>query len=222
MPGYAGGFDRPAPSEVEGFPTRGAIKPPTYEEVLTGTTGQAEVIKIEYDPAVIPFRKLLEVFFASHDPTTPNRQGADVGSQYRSIILYTTEEQRKEAQAMTVELNASPAAGSPPALVSPPPKQLLGRAYSAVVATVTKAGQRPGQAPTAATSSAQGYGRSKKAPEGKVVTELQRLDAFYPAEAYRQDYYAKNPDVLYAEAVIRPKIDKVRDEFSELLKTKDS
>ncbi len=75
-----------------------AVKPPTYEEVSTGKTGHAEVIKIEFDPEEISYKDLLGVFFSSHNPTTPNRQGADVGEQYRSVILYTTEEQKREAE----------------------------------------------------------------------------------------------------------------------------
>jgi peptide-methionine (S)-S-oxide reductase len=78
-PGYAGG----------------TTKNPTYEQVCSGDTEHAEVIKVEYDPDVVSLEKLLEIFFASHDPTSINQQGADVGSQYRSIILYTDEEDRK-------------------------------------------------------------------------------------------------------------------------------
>jgi len=81
--GYAGGFTRD----------------PIYGEVCTGTTGHAEVISIEYDPGKISLDDILEVFFLTHDPTTPNRQGADVGSQYRSIILYASEEQKEKVVA---------------------------------------------------------------------------------------------------------------------------
>lgn len=77
---------------------------PTYEQVSAGVTGHAEVIKVEFDPSQISFKDLLTVFFASHDPTTMNRQGADVGEQYRSIILYTTSEQQKEAEDFTNDL----------------------------------------------------------------------------------------------------------------------
>lgn len=80
---------------------------PSYEQVCTGETGYNEVVKLEYDPAVVSTRELLEVFFATHDPTTPNRQGNDVGTQYRSGVYFTTPEQQAEALAMVVELNAS-------------------------------------------------------------------------------------------------------------------
>jgi len=84
----------------------GTVKNPTYEQVCTGTTGHAEVIRIEYDPAQIAFHDLLTIFFATHDPTTLNRQGNDVGTQYRSVIFYTTEEQEREAQKFIKNLDA--------------------------------------------------------------------------------------------------------------------
>lgn len=100
MPGYAGG------AETGG-------KPPTYKEVCSGKTGHAEVIKIEFDPSKISFRDLLTVFFATHDPTTPNQQGVDVGTQYRSIILYSSNSQRGQAEKFIEELNASNDEGLP-------------------------------------------------------------------------------------------------------------
>jgi len=78
--------------------TAGMKENPTYEEVCTGRTGHAEVVQIEYDPAVIRYEDLLDVFWKAHNPTTLNRQGADIGTQYRSIILYHNEEQRKAAE----------------------------------------------------------------------------------------------------------------------------
>ena len=82
----------------------GATKNPTYKEICTGATGHAEVIKIVYDPAVISYRKILSVFGDCHDPTTLNRQGADVGTQYRSTIMYLSEEQQKIAVAWKKKL----------------------------------------------------------------------------------------------------------------------
>jgi peptide-methionine (S)-S-oxide reductase len=76
----------------------GHVANPTYERVCSGTTGHAEVVQIRYDPAAVSFRDLLEVFFAIHDPTTKDRQGNDVGTQYRSAIFYHSEEQRRDAE----------------------------------------------------------------------------------------------------------------------------
>lgn len=85
----------------------GDVKNPSYREVCGGRTGHAEVIQVTYDPDVVSYRTLLEVFFTTHDPTTPNRQGADVGPQYRSIILYHDEAQRETAEAVKAEMDAS-------------------------------------------------------------------------------------------------------------------
>lgn len=88
-PGYAGG----------------AVTNPTYEQVSTGTTGHAEVVQIMFDPDVIGLKEILEIFFGTHDPTQLNRQGADVGAQYRSIIFYHNEEQKSVAEQVIAELN---------------------------------------------------------------------------------------------------------------------
>lgn len=96
-PGYAGG----------------TMKNPTYEDVSSGKTGHAEVIKIEFDPAVTSYETLLTIFFATHDPTTAGRQGTDVGPQYRSIILYANDNQKKAAERFIAKLNASSSKGAP-------------------------------------------------------------------------------------------------------------
>lgn len=83
----------------------GVTKNPTYKEICTGTTGHAEVIQVIYDPAVISTVEILEVFFATHDPTTLNRQGADVGTQYRSVVFYHNDEQKKLAEEIIQDLN---------------------------------------------------------------------------------------------------------------------
>lgn len=95
-PGYAGG----------------AMDDPTYEAVSSGTTGHAEVIRVTYDPTVISYEDLLTVFFGSHDPTTPNRQGSDVGEQYRSVILYESDEEKKIAEQLSKEIQESLKDGS--------------------------------------------------------------------------------------------------------------
>ena len=85
----------------------GKVPNPTYKDVCTGLTGHAEAVEIEYDPAKVPFEKLLEVFFATHDPTTLNRQGADVGTQYRSGIFYHDAEQKRIAEEVIRRLDAA-------------------------------------------------------------------------------------------------------------------
>jgi len=93
-------------SVVSGF-SGGNTENPSYEQVLTGRTGHAEVCQIEFNPAEISYEDLLEVFFSTHDPTTLNRQGNDVGTQYRSIILYHSEEQKEIAERMKAELDTT-------------------------------------------------------------------------------------------------------------------
>lgn len=97
VPGYAGG----------------TIANPTYEQVCTGETGHVEVVRVEYDPAQVKYEDLLTVFFGSHDPTTPNQQGANIGTQYRSVVFYTTQQQKEIAEKFIAEANTSNDMGAP-------------------------------------------------------------------------------------------------------------
>ncbi|WP_035650712.1 peptide-methionine (S)-S-oxide reductase MsrA [Flavobacterium sp. ASV13] len=99
-------------SVVSGF-SGGNVPNPTYEEVCTGETGHAEVVQITYDKNVTDINEIFKVFFTVHDPTTLNRQGADVGTQYRSVIFYKNEEQKKAAQSIIAELNKAKAYSNP-------------------------------------------------------------------------------------------------------------
>lgn len=142
----------------------GHVVNPTYEEVSEKTTGHAECLNIEYDPAVISFDELLEIFWQTHDPTTLNRQGADVGPQYRSVIFYHDTAQQQKAEKYKTELNKSGAFDKP------------------------------------------------------IVTTLEPFTAFYPAEAYHQNYYKNNPGQGYCQIVIRPKVEKFEKVFKNKLK----
>jgi peptide-methionine (S)-S-oxide reductase len=126
---------------------------PTYEEVCSGSTGHAEVVKIEFDPARISYEKLLELFWQAHDPTTLNRQGADVGTQYRSIVLALDDTQLEAARAAIAK--AQPEFDTP------------------------------------------------------IVTEIAKLDTFYPAEEEHQDFFRNNPGHPYNRAVVAPKLRKL-------------
>ncbi len=97
LPGYSGG----------------TVPNPTYAQVSGGTTGHAEVVYIEFNPQKVSYKTLLTIFFGSHDPTTRNRQGNDIGTQYRSVIFYTTPEQKEEAETFIREINASAKDGDP-------------------------------------------------------------------------------------------------------------
>ena len=88
IPGYSGGH----------------VKNPSYQQVVTGSTGHAEVIQVSFDPEIIPFLKILEIFFTMHDPTSLNRQGADVGTHYRSVVFYHSEEQKRVAEEVITEM----------------------------------------------------------------------------------------------------------------------
>ena len=100
-------------NNVDSGYTGGRRPSPTYEQVCTGTTGHAEVVRIEYDPAQVSYRQLLEIFFSIHDPTQLNRQGNDIGTQYRSAIFYENEEQRRVAQEIMAEIEREDVYGKP-------------------------------------------------------------------------------------------------------------
>jgi peptide-methionine (S)-S-oxide reductase len=139
----------------------GDMANPSYKQVCNGTTGHAEVVKIDYDPSVISYADLLRVFFTIHDPTTLNRQGNDIGTQYRSAIFYATPEQKAAAEAAVAEFTPV---------------------------------------------------------WGKIVTEIVPLAEFWPAEPEHEDYFVRNPWSGYCQAVIAPKIAKLRKSFRDRLK----
>lgn len=143
-------------TKVESGYAGGTRPNPTYEQVCTGATGHAEVARVTFDPSIISYRDLLDVFFTIHDPTQLNGQGADIGTQYRSAIFPHTDEQRQHAERVIKELEASGAWDAP------------------------------------------------------LVTTIEPMKAFYPAETYHQDYYARNSRQPYCQAVIAPKIAKLR------------
>lgn len=147
--GYSGGF----------------VENPTYEEVCDRNTGHAECLRIEFDPQKISFDELLEVFWATHDPTTLNRQGNDVGPQYRSVIFYHNEEQREKAEMYKRKLSESGVFDAP------------------------------------------------------IVTAIEPLTNFYPAEDYHTNYYLDHPAQSYCYFVIKPKVDKLKAVFSTKLKS---
>ena len=149
VPGYCGGSPRN----------------PSYREVCRGDTGHAEVVRIAFDPAQVDFETLLEVFFAVHDPTTPNRQGHDVGTQYRSVIFYHSPEQKATAERAIAAFNAENPNGTP------------------------------------------------------AVTEVLPEQPFYPAEDYHHRYFRQNPEQAYCQAVIAPKMTKLRKYFRKLIRT---
>lgn len=144
----------PGVSKVVSGYAGGHVENPNYKQVTTGTTGHAEVVQLEFDPAVVSYDKLLDVFWAAHDPTTPNQQGADKGPQYRSIILFENDQQKE-------------------------------------IADKSKADAQ----------------KDFKAP---IVTEIVKLEKFYTAEDYHQNYYnqnsGRNP---YCSVVITPKLQKL-------------
>jgi len=147
---------------VESGYSNGHAERPSYEQVCQGVTGHAEVVKLAFDPSQVSLRELLEVFFAIHDPTTLNRQGNDVGTQYRSGIYTQTPEQAELAREVIAEVNA--------------------------------------------------------ATGNRVVTELEPLSSYWPAEAYHQNYFAQHPGQGYCAFVVAPKVEKFRKTFRRLMK----
>jgi len=143
----------------------GAVTNPTYEAVCQGTTGHAEVIQIEFDPTVISFTELLQVFWTVHDPTTLNRQGADKGTQYRSAVFYHNDAQRATAQSVKKALDNQGVFMNP------------------------------------------------------IVTEISPASEMHVAENYHQDYFANNQGNPYCQAVIPPKIEKLKKFFGDRLKS---
>lgn len=144
----------------------GHVDNPTYKQVCSGATGHAEVVKLTFDPAIISYDDVLKVFFTIHDPTTLNRQGGDVGTQYRSVIFTTSPAQEASAKAAIVEF-------------------------------------------------------SKLWP-GKIVTEVAPAPAFYQAEPEHDQYFARNPYAGYCQAVVAPKVAKVRKVFFDRLRSKSA
>lgn len=141
----------------------GRTKNPTYNEVCSGTSGHAEVARVVYNEDVLSFDKLLELFFFIHNPTQLNRQGNDVGTQYRSVVFFQNEEQMEKAQVAKDKLDQSGIYKDP------------------------------------------------------VVTEITRAQTFYPAEAYHQNYLENNPENPYCQMVVKPKVDKFKEVFQDLL-----
>jgi peptide-methionine (S)-S-oxide reductase len=143
----------------------GTVEHPTYEAVCGGQTGHAEAVQITFDPKAISYQELLEIFIVIHDPTTLNRQGNDVGTQYRSAIFYHSPEQRQTAEA--------------------------------VIASITK----------------------QQLYERPIVTKVVPAMAWYEAEAYHQEYFARNPFQGYCQFVVGPKVAKFRKQFASRLRT---
>ncbi len=142
----------------------GHLADPSYEAVCGGSTGHAEAVQVDFDPAQISYADLLEVFFAIHDPTTLNRQGNDRGTQYRSAIFYHDSAQKQAAEAMIAHLAAQQMWAAP------------------------------------------------------IVTKVVPATAFYPAEAYHDNYYANHPFQPYCQFVVAPKLAKARKVFAARLK----
>jgi peptide-methionine (S)-S-oxide reductase len=148
---------------ISGY-TGGHVDNPTYEQVCTGETGHAEVANIVYYPDSISFDKLLEAFFVAHDPTQLNRQGNDIGTQYRSAIFYHNERQKEQSEYAIKRLNEENAYPNP------------------------------------------------------IVTVVEPYNKFYKAEDYHTNYYKLNPNNPYCQYVVRPKAEKFKEVFKELIR----
>jgi len=149
---------------VESGYCNGHVPNPSYEQVCGGDTGHVEVVRVSYDDAVIGLREVLEIFFHVHDPTTLNRQGNDVGTQYRSAIFTTNAQQTAEAQALLQEM------------------------------------------------------QNEKAFDAPMVTQIEPLTNYWPAEDYHQDYFLQHPGQGYCAFVVGPKVQKFQKAFSRWLK----
>ncbi len=147
-PGYAGGL----------------IENPTYEQVCSGTTGHAEVARVVYDDTMVSFDELLEVFWFVHDPTQLNRQGNDIGTQYRSVVFYHDQEQKERTEFFKSKLENEHVWDKP------------------------------------------------------IVTLIEPLSNFYKAENYHHNYFELNPQNMYCQSVVRPKVEKFRKVFANRLK----
>lgn len=149
---------------ISGY-TGGDQKNPTYKQVSYGKTDHAEAVQISFDPDEISYQEMVEIFFATHDPTTLDRQGPDIGKQYRSAVYYHDSDQKHIV--------------------------LL------YIKSLTDNGKYP----------------------NPIVTQVEAVKTFYPAEDYHQDYYKNNPDNPYIQAVAKPKVVKFKKQFKDKLKT---
>ncbi len=150
--------------KVESGYSGGDMENPTYKDICTGATNHAECLQITFDNTIISYEELLKIFWETHDPTTPNRQGNDVGTQYRSIIFYQNENQLSKAEAYKTALNTSGTFKNP------------------------------------------------------VVTLIEPATTFYKAENYHQNYFNQNGNAPYCQIVVKPKVEKFNELFSNYKK----
>lgn len=148
QPGYAGGH----------------VNNPTYQQVCDGNTGHAEVAQITFDPNIVTYDEILEVYWYTHDPTTLNRQGNDIGEQYRSVIFYHNEEQKLKAESYKKKLEEAKLWADP------------------------------------------------------IITQIEPLTEFFPAEAYHYNYFNDNSNQPYCAMVVKPKVEKFKKIFEKKLK----